>query len=110
MMMDELEAQERDVTWLLPKGLTLAGNYGRQKRSGGDRLYRSERIKLMSRMAEIKDPCSYGEVIHQNIYRETRQCRAGFNGNGRAERSVWSSEELELATVVEVDDFEENEP
>lgn len=64
----------------------------------------------MSRMAEIKDPCSYGEVIHQNIYTETRQCRAGFNGNDRAERSVWYSEELELATVVKVDDFEENEP
>lgn len=58
----------------------------------------------MSHTPEIKDPCSYGQVIHQELYTETRQSRAGFND--RAQRS----EEPELATVVRVDDFEENGP
>lgn len=80
-----------------------------RRESQEDRLHRSERAKLMSR-TEIKDPCSYGEVIPQNIHTETRQCGAGLNGNDRAQRSIWDPEELELATVVKVDDFEENGP
>lgn len=64
----------------------------------------------MSRTPEIKAPCSYGEVIHQNIHAHTRQRRAGFNGNDGAQRPIWYPEELELATVVKLDDFEENGP
>lgn len=63
----------------------------------------------MSHTPEIKDPCSYGEAIHKTRA-QTRQHRAGFNGNDRAQRSIWYPEELELATVVKLDDFEENGP